>query len=240
MHPKVVWEMSCATFTCLHRAQCQKCSDGVWDVGPGKSGPWEGVLPYMQEKLTSHRYNTERPTYMQTPSTKNHTIERIWPEIKNRVNYPLKVALVQLVDQEALDMEDSMFKFCVSSLTCQLARLGIDRVVQAWNAHRISGKGIPSYLAREGCPKRVSTDLLPESSVAADWYEQEVGSLTRVSHFGTNPFQSAQDQEAAEREFALQWPDVSVMLDNAVNNQPENVKSGLQDLIDLTRRHCQR
>lgn len=102
------------------------------------------------------------------------------------------------------------------------------------------GKGISSYLAREGCPKRVSTDLLPESSVAADWYEQEVGSLTRVSHFGTNPFQSAQDQEAAERESALQWPHVSVMLDNAVNNQPENFKSGLKGLIDLTRRHCQR
>lgn len=99
------------------------------------------------------------------------------------------------------------------------------------------GKGIPSYLAREGCPKRISTDFLPDSSVAADWYEQEVGLLT-VSHFGTNPFQRAQDQEAAEREFAL--PDVSVMLDNAVNNQPENFKSGLQGLIDLTRSHCQR
>ncbi|CAM4598533.1 unnamed protein product [Leuciscus chuanchicus] len=213
---------------------------GMWDQVRVDHGKEFYLTLYMQEKLASHRHNTERPPYMQTPSTKNHTIERIWPEVNNRVNYPLKVALVQLMDQEVLDMEDMMSKFCVSSLTCQLARLGIDRVVQAWNAHRIPGKGIPSYLAREGCPKRISTDLLPEASVAADWYEQEVGSLTRVSHFGTNPFQSAQDQETAEREFALQWPDVTVMLDNAVNNQPEDFKSGLQGLIDLTRRHCQR
>ncbi|KAK9535816.1 hypothetical protein VZT92_008173 [Zoarces viviparus] len=89
------------------------------------------------------------------------------------------------------------------------------------------------------CPKKLSTDLLPDASVAADWYEQEVGSLTRVSQFGTNPFHSAQDQEAAEREFALQCPDVSVLLDNAANNLPQPFKDGLKGLIDITRRHCQ-
>ncbi|CAM4427092.1 unnamed protein product [Leuciscus chuanchicus] len=141
-----VWCDSCAGDRWLLQLNCWNINnaceeqphhihDGVWDVGPGKSGPWEGVLPYSLH-AASHRHNTERPPYMQTPSTKNHTIERIWPEINNRVNYPLKVALVQLVDQEALDMEDSMSKFCASSLTCQLARLGVDCVVQAWNAHR--------------------------------------------------------------------------------------------------------
>ena len=95
-------------------------------------------------------------------------------------------------------------------------------------------------MAREGCPKKLSADLLPEASVAADWYDQEVGSLTRVSHFGTNPFQSAQEQEAAEREFDLQCPNVGVLLDNAVNNLPQPFKDGLKGLINITRRHCQR
>lgn len=81
---------------------------------------------------------------------------------------------------------------------------------------------------------------MPDASVAADWYEQEVGSLSRVSHFGTNPFQSAEDQEAAEGEFTLHCPDVTVMLDTAVNNQPEHFKCGLRGLVDVTRRHCQR
>ncbi|XP_034091495.1 uncharacterized protein LOC117559009 [Gymnodraco acuticeps] len=212
---------------------------GMWDQVRVDHGKEFYLTLFMQEKLASQRHNTERPPYRQTPSTKNHTIERIWPEINNRVNYPLKLALIQLVDQEELDMEDNMSKYCVSSLTCQLAQLGVERAVQAWNAHRIPGKGIPNYLAREGCPKRVEPDLLPVASVAADWYDQEVGRLTRESHFGTNPFHNAQDQEAAEREFGQQLPDVSFLLDNAVNNQPEHFKHGLKCLVDVTRRHSQ-
>lgn len=75
--------------------------------------------------------------------------------------------------------------------------------------------------------------LLPD---AADNYEGEVGSLTRVSHFGTEPFQDTQDQEAAKLEFALQCPDVNALLDNAVNNLTQPHHKGI---INITRRHCQ-
>ncbi|KAK1905295.1 Forkhead box protein E1 [Dissostichus eleginoides] len=76
-----------------------------------------------QEKFASQRHNTERPPYQQTPSTK-----------------------------EELDMEDNMTKYCVSSLTCQLAQLGVERAVQAWNAHRIPGKGIPTLVHAHAQP----------------------------------------------------------------------------------------
>nr|XP_054594307.1 uncharacterized protein LOC107395007 isoform X2 [Nothobranchius furzeri] len=143
-------------------------SYGLWGQMRVDCGTEFYLSLFIQEKLAEHRHNHERRPFVQTPSTRNHVIERMWSDVNARVNYPLKTALVQLVDMEDLDMVDYTSKYCVSNLTCQMAGLGITNVIEAWNAHRIPGKGIPNELAKEGCPARVPEDLLPVGAAAAD------------------------------------------------------------------------
>ncbi|XP_048064222.1 uncharacterized protein LOC125278871 isoform X1 [Megalobrama amblycephala] len=109
---------------------------GMWDQLRVDHGKEFYLSLYMQERLSEYRHNQQRAPYLQTQSTRNHTVERMWPEINNRVNYPLKEALIQLQDQEAIDMEDSLTRFCTSNLSGQMCQIGINRFVHSCNAQR--------------------------------------------------------------------------------------------------------
>ncbi|XP_073326353.1 uncharacterized protein [Pagrus major] len=216
-------------------------ANGMWDQVRVDHGKEFYLTLFMQELLSSHRYDQERRPYLQTPSTRNHTVERIWPEVNNRVNYPLKTALLQLVDQEELDMDDSLVRYwphCVSCLTGQLCQIGLTRVVESWNAHRIPGKGTPNNLAGSGCPKKIPQELLPHSVEAADLYRQQLGSsLTPQSTFGVDPFSTEQDKVLAENQFADTYSDISELFSQAVNNDFTPYKEALLFLINTTRRN---
>jgi len=64
----------------------------------------------------------------------------MWPEVNQRVNYPIKTAMVEMVNSDLLDMDDPVVKFCVSNLCLQVAEYGLTRTVNTWNCHRIPGK----------------------------------------------------------------------------------------------------
>ncbi|XP_030287100.1 uncharacterized protein LOC115590006 [Sparus aurata] len=211
-------------------------SYGIWDQVRVDCGREFFLTLYMQEKLAAYRHNKERQPYLQTPSTRNHVTERMWSEVNKRVNFPLKAALVEMCDQEEICMDDSLTKFCVSNLTCHMARVGLTNVVKAWNAHRIPGKGIPDVLCGQGCPAKIPEGLLPAGQVAADLYQQDVGTaLTREGVFGTDPFANEEAQQRAESEFGSQFDPVS-LLHSTLNNNFAPCQSALKCLIDITRR----
>ena len=62
-----------------------------------------------------------------------------------RVNYPLKYSLVRMDNDGVIDMENDVHKFCVSFITGEVAKVGLDRVVGAWNQHRIPGIFLLGY-----------------------------------------------------------------------------------------------
>lgn len=117
-----------------------------------------------------------------------------------------------------------------------MARIGITKVTEAWNAHRIPGKGIPNELAKEGCPAKLPEDLLPGGSVAADLYQQEMGSaLKRESIFGCDPFPSEEAQHWTETEFGFHF-DMLSLYENVVHHNYGPFKDAVRSLIDFTRR----
>ncbi|KAJ8012581.1 hypothetical protein DPEC_G00044350 [Dallia pectoralis] len=180
----------------------------MWDQLRVDHGREFYMCLYMQEMLSRHRHNLSRSPYLQTTSKRNLRVERLWTEVNNRVNYPLKQPLVHLLDQEVINMEDNITKFCISNLTCQLSQIGLGRVVQSWNGHRIP-----------------------------DMYKQELGSsLTWASDFDTDPF-SCEDRCHAEQDFAENYPDISLLFYHVVNNDYTPFQDALLNLMNVTQRH---
>ena len=64
----------------------------------------------------------------------------MWVEVNRTVNYPLKEVLNDMNRREVFDFSDPRVKFCVSSVTCQVAAAGVERWLISWNEHTIPGK----------------------------------------------------------------------------------------------------
>ena len=69
----------------------------------------------------------------------NHTVERFWPEINSRVNYPIKACLVEMEHTNIFDMDAETHKFCVSWFTLRVATMGCSLCVKSWNSHSVPG-----------------------------------------------------------------------------------------------------
>ena len=63
---------------------------GLWNQLRVDHGREFFLSLYVQEKLRNGRGDDAIPPYVQTTSTCNHIIERIWVELNQRVTYPVK------------------------------------------------------------------------------------------------------------------------------------------------------
>ena len=99
--------------------------NGIFRLGRGIIKFYLLLLLFIQEKLrVAGRGDHTIAPYVQTTSTQNHIIERMWVELNHRVTYPIKRVIVSMDQDGAVNMDDETTKFC---LTCFAAS------VLCWN-----------------------------------------------------------------------------------------------------------
>ena len=60
-------------------------------------------------------------------------------EVNSRVNYPIKIALLNLVENDQINTDDNVHKYCISWFIIQVASIGTSIFVRSWNEHPIPG-----------------------------------------------------------------------------------------------------
>ena len=191
---------------------------------------------FVQENLRNRHGDSSIAPYRQTTSRDNHVIERIWVELNHRVTYPLKRVLTDMDNEEEIDLGSNSVKFCVSIVTQEVAKVGMNRMIMAWNAHALPHRGIPNVLQHErrGTIAVNATDI-PTTEDAVDMYRQQSGVLTDPSEFGTDPLENdIQKIDQREQEFRSNAMSVEDIFTNVISGNDVPFRQAILLYIDIT------
>ena len=182
-------------------------------------------------------------------------VERLWPQVNSRVNYPLKRILYSLQERNVINMTCPTTQFCVSHVTIQVASVGMGKLVSAWNSHFIAGKTIidyklpTNYILGKGIPLRLSeikytipvpTLAIPDTDVAVHEYEQQGGSLTHNSLFGNDPLRERRDLVIKRNQsFEVQIGSYEEIFTDVVSGNGDLLQRAILVFLSLTQRLAQ-
>lgn len=193
-------------------------SRGIWDQVRVDHGREFDLILSVQDHLMSFRHSFtdhdgQMAPYVRTESKHNLRAERFWEEVNDRVTYPIKAVLCDLVENGRLDDGNGRRKFFVSVVTIKVAHAGAMRLVSSWNAHTIPGRtgGIPLQLAADSVLQPLNDDVVPSTDQAIEHFEAAGGSLTTTCCFGVDPLEGMVELQI-ERERWLEnhfhWGDI--------------------------------
>ena len=146
----------------------------------------------VQEQLRGEgRGDPHIAPYVQTSSTYNHIIERIWVEVNQRVTYPIKRIIAEMDDQHVINMESDTERSCISNVLRRICMVGLKRMIDAWNSHTIPKKGVPNVLqVQNNRTTAISPSDVPSVVDAVSAYREQGGRITDPSDFGQDPLSS--------------------------------------------------
>ena len=116
-------------------------SIGLWDQVRIDHRTEFAIIATAQQHLSTYRQNQYRWPILQSLSRQNHCAERIWPEINQRINYPIKCILIDMENNDDINMGDEMTKFCVSWVTIKVMESAIRYFIPG------SQGGVPNILS---------------------------------------------------------------------------------------------
>ena len=109
-------------------------------------------------------------------------IERYWPELNSRVNYPVKRTLISIIEENDYSMSDPVLKYCASWISNYICKVGTQHLIMSWSHPRTPGPMgcIPIENMRlsqqNACLNEV---LVPSTSEAVEMYKELGGNLSR-------------------------------------------------------------
>ncbi|XP_070567389.1 uncharacterized protein [Ptychodera flava] len=214
--------------------------DGLWDMLRLDHGREFCLINYVQTLLMDHRTFGECPPVVQSRSRENLRVERQWPEVNQRFNYTLKSSLISMQHRMMINMFDDTTKFCVSFIACNVAQIGMGRMVQAWNNHPLEGiqSRVPNVLA--GSRNRAAhlhETLIPSVEEAVQLYEDEGGHLSREGYFGVDPLRDHPDKIVSrEQRFTLRNPSFDHIFSELINGNTMPFENAVLTFIAITER----
>ena len=196
------------------------------------------LLISVQQSLANVRRAQGHSPVLQSTSRQNHRVERLWPEVNQRINYPIKRVLIEMESCGEIDMSNGVTKFCVSSVSIMVISKAVHNFVCSWNCHRIPGRngGIPNVLAQNANRvTQLSPIYVPTIIDAISSYERDGNRLTREACFGRDPLHGHQNlQRLRDRDFIALYPNMETIFQGVLHGSPQMFKSAIAHHIELT------
>ena len=73
---------------------------GVWEQVRMDHGRKFALVIFIQQVLSCYRLEGRKQPFKQTRSTENNVAERMWPEVNQRINYPVKRAMNEIIETD--------------------------------------------------------------------------------------------------------------------------------------------
>ena len=213
-------------------------SEGVWDQIRVDHGTEFAIVVSIQQKLASARSHHHRYPVLQRTSTQNHRVERLWVEVNQQVNYPVKRVLISMEENGIIDLSNDIVKFCVSWTTIKVVAPALKLFVESWNGHRIPGTsgGTPNILASSTCNvTSIQECNVPTTDQAISSFTNDGGHLTMESVFGQDPLDGYPLlQQLRARDFQSQYPSVEDIFKNILHSDGATFVQSIEFFIELT------